>query len=106
MHPRRGDSAKTVPFSIVGDLIPGQGSSGKAHCYFSSLPLEEMANQAGVRRDLLVEVVFETAAVLRHAYLFETASKGILCRGPVSGSTILYIQDSAKDTILYSCPGH
>ena len=38
-------------------LLPGYGNSGKAHCYFSSLPLEEMSNQAGVRRDLPVEIV-------------------------------------------------
>ena len=60
-----------------------------------------LANQAGVRKDLPIEIVFETVAVLRHAYLFETASKGVLCR---PGSTILYIRDSIKDKILYSRP--
>ena len=55
-------TVEDAAFSILDDkLIPGCGSSGKAHCYFSSLPLEEMANQAGVRRDVPVKVVFETA---------------------------------------------
>ena len=63
-----------------------------------------MSNQAGVRKDLPVEIVFETAAVLKHAYLFETASEGILCREAVPGSTILYIRDTIKDKILYSRP--
>ena len=48
-------------FAILDDrLIPGYGSSGKAHGYFSSLPVEDITNQAGVRRDLPVEVFFET----------------------------------------------
>ena len=63
-----------------------------------------MTNQTGVRRDLPVEIVFETAAVLKHAYLFETASEGILSREPVPGNTILYIRDTVKDKILYSQP--
>ena len=46
-----------------------------------------------VRRDLPVERVFETAAVLKHAYLFQTASKGVLCRESVPGSTIIYIRN-------------
>ena len=65
-------TVEDAAFSILDDrLVPGYGygNSGKAHCYFSSLPLEEMSNQSGVRRDLPVEVVFETAAVLKHAYL-------------------------------------
>ena len=57
-----------------------------------------------MRRDLPIEVVFETAAKLTNAYLFETASEGVLCREPVPGSTILYIRDSVKDKILYSRP--
>ena len=63
-----------------------------------------MTNQAGVRKDLPIEIVFETSAVLRYAYLFETASDGVLCREKVPGSTILYIRNSAKDEILYSRP--
>ena len=87
-----------------GELTPGFGDSGKLHNYFSSLPLEEMTNQAGVRKDLPIEIVFETSAVLRYAYLFETASDGVLCREKAPGSTILYIRNSAKDEILYSRP--
>ena len=93
-------------FQILdGELTPGFGQSGKMHNYFSSLPLEEMSNQAGVRRDLPIEILFETSAVLRYAYLFETASDGVLCREKVPESTILYIRDSkTKDKILYSRP--
>ena len=92
-------TVEDAAFSILDDhLVPGYGNSGKAHCYFSSLPLEEMSNQSGVRRDLPVEVVFETAAVLK----FKIASEGILCIEPVPGSTILYIRDTVKDKILYS----
>ena len=53
---------------------------------------------------LPIQIVFETAAVLKYAYLFETASEGILCREEVPGSTILYIRDSIKNKILYSRP--
>ena len=63
-----------------------------------------MSNQAGVHKDLLVEVVFETADVLKFAYLLETSSEGILCRQDVPGSPILYIRDTIKDNILYSRP--
>ena len=92
-------------FQILdGELTPGFGQSGKMHNYFSSLPLEEMSNQAGVRRDLPIEIVFETSAVLRYAYLFETASDSVLCREKVPRSTILYIRDPKKDKILYSRP--
>ena len=52
---------RDAAFAIMeGKLIPGFGDSGKAHCYFSSLPLEEMANQAGVRCDLPIQIVFAT----------------------------------------------
>ena len=95
-------TVEDAAFQILdGELTPGFGDSGKLHNYFSSLPLEEMTNQAGVRKDLPIEIVFETSAVLRYAYLFETASDGVLCREKVPGSTILYIRNSAKDEILY-----
>ena len=98
-------TVEDAAFQILdGELTPGFGDSGKIHNYFSSLPLEEMTNQAGVRKDLPIEIVFETTAVLRYAYLFETASDGVLCREKVPGSTILYIRNSAKDEILYSRP--
>ena len=98
-------TVEEAAFQILdSELTPGYGQSGKMHNYFSSLPVEDMSNQAGVRKDLPIEIVFETAAVLRHAYLFETASEGVLCREKVPGSTILYIRDSIKDKILYSRP--
>ena len=99
--PPRRDAAFQI---LDGELTPGFGQSGKMHNYFSSLPVEDMSNQAGVRKDLPIEIVFETAAVLRHASLFETASESVLCREKVPGSTILYIHDSIKDKILYSRP--
>ena len=38
-------TVEDAAFSILDDkLIPGYGSSGRAHCYFSSLPQEEMHN--------------------------------------------------------------
>ena len=105
------DAAFQILDGVDGELTPGFGQSGKMHNYFPSLPLEEMSlpleemsNQAGVRRDLPIEIVFETSAVLRYAYLFETASDGLLCREKVPGRTILYIRDSKKDKILYSRP--
>ena len=83
-------TVEDAAFQILdGELTPGFGDSGKLHNYFSSLPLEEMTNQAGVRKDLPIEIVFETSAVLRYAYLFETASDGVLCREKVPGSTNL-----------------
>ena len=101
-------TVEDAAFQILdGELTPGFGDSGKLHNYFSSMPLEEleeMSNQAGVRKDLPIEIVFETSAALRYAYLFETASDGVLCREKVPGSTILYIRNSAKDEILYSRP--
>ena len=85
-------TVEDAAFQILdGELTPGFGQSGKMHNYISSLPLEEMSNQAGVRRDLPIEIVFETSAVLRYAYVFETASDAVLCREKVPGSTkILY----------------
>ena len=98
-------TVEDAAFQILdAELTPGFGDSGKLHNYFSSLPLEEMTNQAGVRKDLPIEIVFETSAVLRYAYLFETGCDGVLCREKVPGSTILYIRNSAKDEILYSRP--
>ena len=98
-------TVEDAAFQILdGELTPGFGDSGKLHNYFSSLPLEEMTNQAGVRKDLPIKIVFETSAVLRYAYLFETASDGVLCREKVPGSTILYIRNTAKDEILDSRP--
>ena len=90
--------------SLMGSSGLGLGTVAKFTTFFASLPLEEMTNQAGVRKDLPIEIVFETTAVLRHAYLFETASDSVLCREKVPGSTILYIRNSAKDEILYSRP--
>ena len=61
-------TVEDAAFQILnGELTPGFGDSGKIHNYFSALPLEEMTNQAGVRKDLPIEIVFETAAVLQHA---------------------------------------
>ena len=85
-------TVEDAAFAILDDrLVPGFGSSGKAHCYFSSLPLQEMTNQAGVRRDLPVEVVFETAAVLKHAYLSRrparASSAGRRCQGVQSSTS-------------------
>ena len=63
-------TVEDAAFQILDiELTPAFGQSGKMHNYFSSLPLEEMSNQAGVRRDLPIEIVFETSAVLRYAYL-------------------------------------
>ena len=50
-------TVEDAAFQILdGELTSGFGQSGKMHNYFSSLPLEEMSNQAGVRRDLPIDV--------------------------------------------------
>ncbi|CAE7521998.1 unnamed protein product, partial [Symbiodinium sp. CCMP2456] len=67
-------------FNILEDgLVPGFRHSGKFHCYFAKATLAELGNKAGVRANLHVELVFDTIQVLKHAYLFETESEGILC---------------------------
>ncbi|CAE7911719.1 unnamed protein product, partial [Symbiodinium sp. KB8] len=94
-------------FSILADsLQPGFGGSGKAHCYFSGEPLEEAKTKAGVRANLPVEIVFDTAEVLAAGCeVFVTESEGFLTSGHVPGHCILFINDDVKDVNLWSRSG-
>ncbi|CAE7407592.1 GIP, partial [Symbiodinium sp. CCMP2456] len=92
-------------FQILEDgLIPGFRGSGKYHCYFAKATLSELGNKAGVRANLHVELVFDTVEVLKHAYLFETVSEGILCRERVPGECVLYVRDSDSNMTLWTRP--
>ncbi|CAE7419073.1 GIP [Symbiodinium sp. CCMP2456] len=92
-------------FQILEDgLIPGFRGSGKYHCYFAKATLSELGNRAGVRANLNVELVFDTVEVLKHAYLFETESEGILCRERDPGECILYVRDSDSNMTLWTRP--
>ena len=94
-------------FSILADsLQPGFGGSGKAHCYFSGQPLEEAKTKAGVRANLPVEIVFDTAEVLAAGCeVFVTESEGFLTGDNVPGHCILFINDDVKDVNLWSRTG-
>ena len=94
-------------FSILADsLQPGFGGSGKAHCYFSGEPLEEAKTKAGVRANLPVEMVFDTAEVLAAGCeVFVTESEGFLTSDCVPGHCILFINDDVKDVNLWSRSG-
>ena len=94
-------------FNILADsLQPGFGGSGKAHCYFSGEPLEEAKTKAGVRANLPVEIVFDTAEVLAAGCeVFVTESEGFLTGDNVPGHCILFINDDVKDVNLWSRTG-
>ncbi|OLP98785.1 hypothetical protein AK812_SmicGene18734 [Symbiodinium microadriaticum] len=80
--------------------------SGKAHCYFSGEPLEEAKTKAGVRANLPVEIVFDTAEVLAAGCeVFVTESEGFLTSDCVPGHCILFINDDVKDVNLWSRSG-
>ncbi|CAE7263392.1 GIP, partial [Symbiodinium sp. CCMP2456] len=92
-------------FQILEDgLTPGFRGSGKYHRYFAKATLSELGNRAGLRANLHVELVFDTVEVLKHAYLFETESEGILCRERVPTECILYVRDSDTNTTLWTRP--
>ncbi|OLP89364.1 hypothetical protein AK812_SmicGene29194 [Symbiodinium microadriaticum] len=82
----------------------GYGRSGKCHNYFAKAALDELGERGGVRANLKFEMVFDTSEVLQHAWLFETASEGILCREEVPGSCILFIRDASKNVIVWTRP--
>ena len=94
-------------FSILADsLQPGFGGSGKAHCYFSGEPLEGAKTKVGVRANLPVEIVFDTAEVLAAGCeVFVTESEGFLTSDNVPGHCILFINDDVKDVNLWSRTG-
>ena len=96
-------TVRDAAFAILnGALEPGYGSSGNAYAYFAKLPLEEMGpSTSGVRADC---PIFETSEVMKHAWLMESASEGVLTREPVPGSCILYIRDTLSGQTLYACP--
>ena len=85
-------------------LTPGFGRSGKYHNYFAKATLDELGERGGVRANLKFEMVFDTSEVLEHAYLFETASEGILCREEVPGTCVLYIRDEGKNVTVWTRP--
>ena len=85
-------------------LTPDFGRSGKYHHYFAKATLDELGERGGVRANLKFEMVCDTSEVLEHAWLFETASEGILCREEVPGSSALYIRDAAKNVIVWTRP--
>ncbi|CAE7349128.1 GIP [Symbiodinium sp. CCMP2456] len=92
-------------FQILEDgLIPGFRGSGKYHCYFAKATLSELGSRAGVRANLHVELVFDTLEVLKHSYLFETESEGILCRERVPGECVLYVRDFDSNMTLWTRP--
>ncbi|CAE7890840.1 GIP, partial [Symbiodinium necroappetens] len=92
-------------FSILEDgLVPGFRRSGKYHCYFAKATLAELGNKAGVRANLHVELVFDTIEVLKHAYLFETESEGVLCSERVPGECVLYVRDAESNETLWTRP--
>ncbi|CAE7787433.1 GIP, partial [Symbiodinium sp. CCMP2456] len=98
LDPRRR-TVDRVPAAYKGFL-----GSGKYHCYFAKATLSELGNRAGVRANLHVELVFDTVEVLKHAYLFEAESEGILCRERVPGECILYVRDSDSNATLWTRP--
>ena len=53
-------------FSILENaMLAGHGGSGKAHNYFSGEPLEAAKVKSGIRANLPIEIVFDTAEVLQ-----------------------------------------
>ena len=92
-------------FAILeSQLTPGFGRSGKYHNYFAKATLDELGERGGVRANLKFEMDFDTTEVLQHAWLFETASEGILCREAVPGSCVLFIRDTGKNVTVWSRP--
>ena len=59
---------------------------------------------SGGRADCPIELVFETSEVMKHAWLMESASEGVLTREPVPGSCVLYIRDTLSGQTLYARP--
>ena len=94
-------------FSILENaMLAGHGGSGKAHNYFSGEPLEAAKVKSGIRANLPIEIVFDTAEVLQAGCeVFVTESDGFLTADPVPGHTILFINDDSKDLTLWSRTG-
>ena len=87
-------------------MLAGHGGSGKAHNYFSGEPLEAAKVKSGIRANLPIEIVFDTAEVLQAGCeVFVTESDGFLTADPVPGHTILFINDDSKDLTLWSRTG-
>ncbi|CAE7666482.1 unnamed protein product [Symbiodinium sp. KB8] len=90
-------------------IIPidkSHGGSGKAHNYFSGEPLEAAKVKSGIRANLPIEIVFDTAEVLQAGCeVFVTESDGFLTADAVPGHTILFINDDSKDLTLWSRTG-
>ena len=99
-------TVRDAAFAILNSALePGHGSSGNAYAYFAKAPLEEMGpSTSGVRADCPIEIVFETSEVMKHAWLMESSSEGVLTREPVPGSCILYITDTQAGQTLYARP--
>ncbi|CAE7840682.1 unnamed protein product [Symbiodinium sp. KB8] len=94
-------------FSILENaMLAGHGGSGKTHNYFSGEPLEAAKVKSGVRANLPIEIVFDTAEVLQAGCeVFVTESEGFLTADAVPGHTILFINDDSKDLTLWSRTG-
>ena len=99
-------TVRDAAFAILSSALePGYGSSGNAFAYFAKLPLEEMGpSTSGVRADCPIEIVFETNEVMKHAWLMESTSEGVLTRESVPGSCMLYIRDTLSGQTLYARP--
>ena len=98
-------TTRDAAFAIIeSELTPGFGRSGKYHNYFAKATRDELGERGGVRANLAFEMVFDTTEILQDAWLFETASEGILCREPVPGSCVLFIRDTSKNVTIWSRP--
>ena len=100
-HRTTRDAALAI---VEGELVPGFGRSGKYHNYFAKATLDELGERGGVRANLAFEMVFDTTAVLQHAWLFETSSEGVLCREAVPGTCVLFVRDTSKNITIWSRP--
>ena len=70
---------------------------------FPERPLEAAKVKSGIRANLPIEIVFDTAEVLQAGCeVFVTESEGFLTAEPVPGHTILFINDDSKDLTLWS----
>ena len=73
---------------------------------FSGEPLEAAKVKSGIRANLPIEIVFDTAEVLQAGCeVFVTESEGFLTAESVPGHTILFINDDSKDLTLWSRSG-
>ena len=62
--------------------------------------------RSGLRAGCPIEIVFDTAEILAaDCNLFTTESEGVLSSDPIPGSCILFINDTAKDVVLWARSG-